>query len=151
MYSHHHHLFCTPHSLARNLFRCIMMSSKPDSDLATEGKGTGRLRDKDILGCCYKRRTRVRRPIESRPLHQIEGLTYAIYTTLTCPEVEEVQLVTPPSLLVPPPTPARGEEKTRSAEGVSAPSTRHTEASLLQGVWRPQRRTTLHPSPASSS
>lgn len=147
MYIHHN----TPHSLARNLFRCIMVSSKPDSDTASEGEATGRLRDKDILGRCYRRRTRVRRPIESWPLHQIEGLTYAIYTTLTCPDVEEVQPVTPPSLLLLPSTPAKGEEKTRAAEGVAVPSTRHTEASLLQGAWRAQRRTTLHPSPATSS
>ena len=47
-----------------------------------------------ILGRCYERQTRVRQPIVSKPLRQRDGgSSYAIYSTLHCPE-----LVDPPEV-----------------------------------------------------
>lgn len=45
--------------------------------------------NEDILGHCYRRRTRVRQPIEPHPLKQREGGIYAIYSTLACPALVE--------------------------------------------------------------
>jgi WD40 repeat protein len=103
----------------------------------------------DVLGRCYKRRTRVRRLIERQPLRQREFGTFSIYTSLTCPERTDS---------LPIPRPARVQSASggfpsgvKGHHDVTPPTSgagpkegghTHTEASLLQGVWQRQRRMT---------
>lgn len=75
-------------SLAKNLLRALMLRAGSDPPQLHEDRHL-QPPSEDILGRCYERRTRVRRPIECPPLKQREGGIYSIYTTLTCPDLEE--------------------------------------------------------------
>lgn len=82
------HMALSTCSLAKNLLRALMLRAGSDPP-ELHGDRDHQPPSEDILGRCYERRTRVRRPIESHPLKQREGGIYAIYSTLTCPELEE--------------------------------------------------------------
>ena len=78
--------FCSIHSLAKNLLR-ILRTIGPSGTPGHYDDQTPPL--EDVLGRCYKRRTRVRRLIERQPLRQREFRTFPIYTSLTCPEITD--------------------------------------------------------------
>ena len=81
-------LYSAPRSLARNLLRVLRTTGSPDSS-GNHDDEDETPPPEDVLGRCYERQTRVRQLIERHPLRQREEGTYAIYTSLTCPELAD--------------------------------------------------------------
>jgi hypothetical protein len=136
-------------TLGRNLLRALRGKGPPSSPDDGDHAHQEPHPPEDVLGCCYERRTRVRQEMKSQPLRQREVGTFPIYSSLTCPELAALPQIQPPSQGQPQSVGLGGGKghggQPPAGEGVWSRDGghTHTEASLLQGVWQQQRRSTV--------
>ena len=142
--------------LAKNLFLVLqrskggIKSATGPSNLTSSSSqpcGSSQDRPNQILGRCYQRKTRFRRPIVPTRLRQTDGRLVGIYGSLKCADIREPKLPAISEMCQLTASECAASESPECklsslSDGVRLPKFEHTEASLLPLVNQ-QRKVTI--------